>query len=99
MDRLIIEVDLDIVLKQYIADDAHAIFQLINNSRDHLSQYGDTTAEKYLTVELVFESIIKPKNPQRLRPGIWDDNALVGGINLTSNEDSRGIQLLRLDIG
>lgn len=74
-------------LKQFTASDSQAIFQLIDRNRSHLSQFGDTTAEKYKTIESVEESISNPKNPERLRFGIWDNGILVGSINLTPDND------------
>lgn len=56
-------------LKQFIQTDSKAIFDLINKNREHLSQFGDTTAEKYQNVESVEDSILNPKNPNRLRFG------------------------------
>ena len=76
-------------LKQFIVSDSQAIFQLIDKNRNHLSQFGDTTAEKYKTIESVEESISNPKNPDRLRFGIWDNGVLVGSVNLTPDEDDK----------
>jgi len=88
--RIILKVDSNIALRQYIVSDSEAIFQLIDNSRDHLSQHGDTTAQKYQTTEAVRDSIANPKNSERLRFGIWDKNVFVGTINITPNEDEEG---------
>lgn len=76
-------------LKQFTHSDSQAIFELIDRNREHLSQFGDTTAEKYKTVESVEESISNPKNPNRLRFGIWDNGVLVGSVNLTPEEDDK----------
>lgn len=76
-------------LKQFTASDSQAIFELIDRNRSHLSQFGDTTAEKYKDVESVKESISNPKNPDRLRFGIWDNGVLVGSFNLTPDEEDK----------
>jgi ribosomal-protein-serine acetyltransferase len=76
-------------LKQFTASDSEAIFELIDRNRSHLSQFGDTTAEKYKTIESVEESISNPKNPDRLRFGIWDNGVLVGSVNLTPDDDDK----------
>lgn len=76
-------------LKEFTECDSQAIFELIEKNRDHLSQFGDTTSEKYKTVESVKESISNPKNPDRLRFGIWDNGVLVGSVNLTPDDDDK----------
>lgn len=76
-------------LKQFTTGDSQAIFGLIDRNRSHLSQFGDTTAEKYKTIESVEESISNPKNPDRLRFGIWDNGVLVGSVNLTPDDDDK----------
>lgn len=76
-------------LKQFAASDSQAVFELIDRNRSHLSQFGDTTAEKYKTIESVEESISNPKNPDRLRFGIWDNGVLVGSVNLTPDDDDK----------
>jgi RimJ/RimL family protein N-acetyltransferase len=76
-------------LKQFATSDSQAIFGLIDRNRGHLSQFGDTTAEKYKTIESVEESISNPKNPDRLRFGIWDNDVLVGSVNLTPDDDDK----------
>jgi ribosomal-protein-alanine N-acetyltransferase len=73
-------------LKQFVPEDAQIIFDLIDEDRDHLSQFGDETADKYKTVEDVRSSIEEPKNPDKLRFGIWDDASMVGSINITTAE-------------
>ncbi|EKE20447.1 MAG: acetyltransferase related protein [uncultured bacterium] len=88
MDRIILEIDANIALKQYIISDSEAIFKLIDNDRSHLSQHGDTTAQKYPTLESVRNSIVNPENTSRLRFGIWDRDVFVGTINITPNEDT-----------
>lgn len=74
---------LPISLVRYMPIHAREIFDLIDKSREHLSQNGDITAEKYQTLQDVLDSIVNPSNPDRLRMGIWDDATIVGGINFT----------------
>jgi RimJ/RimL family protein N-acetyltransferase len=77
-------------LKQFTASDSQAVFELIDKNRDHLSQFGDTTAEKYKSVESVEKSISNPKNPDRLRFGIWNEKQeFVGSVNLTPDEKNK----------
>lgn len=78
-----------IKLKQFSIGDSEAVFKLIDRNRSHLSQFGDTTAEKYKTIESVEESISNPKNPDRLRFGIWDNGVLVGSVNLTPDDNDK----------
>lgn len=81
----------NIVLRQFIPDDAREIFDLIDRNRGHLSQFGDDTAQKYPTYESVLSSITNPKNPARMRFGIRkteDGGELTGSINLTPDADN-----------
>jgi ribosomal-protein-serine acetyltransferase len=78
-----LKIDDEITLRQFSMDDAEAIFDLIDRNRDHLSQHDDDTAKKYPSVRSVQNSIIFPKNPERLRMGIWAGDDFTGSINLT----------------
>jgi len=79
-----------ITLRQFTIDDAPHIFILINNNREHFEQFGDTTSEKYKTLTEVGESILHPKNEERLRFGIWNEKQeFVGSINLTPDEKNK----------
>lgn len=78
-----------ITLRQFTINDAPHIFVLINNNRKHFEQFVDTTSKKYPTLKSVEESILHPKNEDRLRFGIWDSqNQFLGSINLTPDEDN-----------
>lgn len=68
-----------------ILEEEHAIdyFMAIEANKDHLSQFDDQTAHKYPTLKSVWESIVEPSNPDRLRFGIWDDEQFVGSANIT----------------
>lgn len=75
-------------LRQLMLADATELFALIEANQEHLSQYEDTTAKKYPTLESVLNSIENPENPNKLRFGIRNDSGeLVGSINLTPGED------------
>lgn len=77
-----------ISLRQFTSGDAREIFELIDRSRQHLSQHGEDTAIKYPTFESLNESIVHPLNPKRLRFAIRNkDGKIVGGINLTPESD------------
>jgi ribosomal-protein-serine acetyltransferase len=77
----------EVLLKQFAPQNSEEIFALIDRNREHLSQFGDDTAGKYPDVESVRESIINPKNPDRLRMVIYNkQKELVGSINLTPQE-------------
>ena len=77
-----ITVDGELQLKQYSPEDAQPAFDLIDRNRSHLSNHGEPTGNKYPTKESFLESITHPKNPDKLRFGIWDRDTLVGSINL-----------------
>lgn len=86
----IVSSDGEVLLRQYTPDDAAEAFALIDRNRDHLSHFGDTTAEKYQTVEDMLRSITHPSNPDRLRFGIRNKaGEYVGSINLTPDQDNR----------
>lgn len=88
--RIILKSEDDsIVLKQLYPEDAERYFQLVDSSREHLSQNEDVTAKKYPTVETVRESIVHPRNPDKYRFGIWEGDIMVGSDNLTPVESNR----------
>jgi RimJ/RimL family protein N-acetyltransferase len=81
--------DGEITLTQYILQDAKEIFELIDNSREHLSQHQEDTAIKYPTLDVLRKSIAQPENPARLRLAIRNrEGHIVGGINLTPDKDN-----------
>ncbi|MCL4353554.1 GNAT family N-acetyltransferase [Patescibacteria group bacterium] len=64
---------------------------MIDRNREHLSQHGENTSDKYKTLGDVEESIIHPNpdKPFRLRFGIWNDKGqFVGSINITPETDN-----------
>ena len=71
------------VLRPLSLLDSIALFELIERSREHLSQWGDTTSAKYPDLESVSRSIIDPPNPAKWRFGIWNGKKFLGSINLT----------------
>jgi len=73
----------DLSLRQLNLDNSKDYFSLIDFDRNHLSQFGDTTADKYKRVEDVIASINHPKNPDKYRFGIYDGDTMVGSNNLT----------------
>lgn len=75
--------DEGVLLLEFIPEDARPLFELIDRNRDHLSQRDDETAAKYLDFESVLQSITHPKNPDKIRLGIWSDGVLTGTINIT----------------
>lgn len=76
-------------LRQFTPAIASDIFDLIDGNRDHLSQFGDETARKYLTYESLLESIVNPKNLKRLRFAIRNSQGeVMGSINVTPDEDN-----------
>lgn len=78
-----------ISLRQFTPVIARDVFDLIDRNRDHLSQFGDETSQKYPTYESLLGSIVNPKNPKRLRFAVRDvDEEVVGSINLTPDGDN-----------
>jgi len=81
-------VDSEIKLIRLRPQDAHIMFALIDRNREHLSQFGESTALKYPAEDVVYESIIDSANPFRLRFGIWTSQNFVGSINITPDNGS-----------
>jgi RimJ/RimL family protein N-acetyltransferase len=77
-----------ISLRQLTVERAIDYFKLVDADREHLSQFGDTTADKYKTLDAVTESILHPKNPDKYRFGIYDRDIMVGSNNLTLSKDN-----------
>lgn len=87
----ILSADGNITLRQFVPQDSEDIFALIDRNRNHLSQFGDDTADKYPNLETVRESIEHPKNTKRLRFAMRNrEGQLVGSINITTDEENQG---------
>lgn len=71
-----------VVLRRFTANDSSAYFSLIDANRDHLSQHGDDTAQKYPTLESV-EERMKFEKVGEYRFGIWSGDTLMGLVKLT----------------
>lgn len=82
-----------LTLRQLAVEDASAYFEAVNANREHLSQFGDETATKYPDLQAVEKSILEPKNPDKIRMVIWDNDTFVGSINLTPDEDGRAAEV------
>ncbi len=84
MNRVIIPTSRpELVLKQFIVEDAPEIFRLVEANKEHLAQHGEVTPKKYQSVEDVVRSIEFPTNLNRLRMGIWNTHTFVGSANIT----------------
>ncbi len=82
-----------IVLRQFREEDASAIFALIEQNREHLSQYDDDTSKKYPDIKSVLDSMLSPANPCRLRFGIWRNKTYVGTVNLTPSAMEKSAEI------
>lgn len=73
-------------LTSFTLADAPDIFSLIDQNRNHLSQYGDDTAKKYPSLKEVVKSIVEPK-PRRTRFAVrTQDGVYTGTINVETDE-------------
>lgn len=79
-----------VYLRPLAEDDAEAYFEAVDENRTHLSQFGNTTAKNCRTPEDVRRSIVSPRDPARLRLGIWDKERFVGSTDLHSPPGNRG---------
>ena len=78
-----------ITLKQFSITDAPVIFNMIDEQRKRLTQPGVKAGSNYQTLQDVEQSILNPKNPNKLRFGIWNESGqYIGTINLTPDEDN-----------
>jgi len=90
--RIVIETGrADVILRQFVPQDAEMLFWLIDRNREHLSQHDDRTSVKYPNLESVRRSIVYPVDPSRLRFGIWANGLLVGTVNLMPLDDEAEI--------
>lgn len=85
--RLEITAEDGLVLKKLLIDDASEMLGLINFDKDHLSQFGDDTAQSYPTEQVIIDSIKNPSDHLRLRLGIWNGDTLVGSVSLQPREE------------
>lgn len=72
-------------LQPFVIDYVPEVFDLIDSSRAHLSQFDDNTSEKYPRVQALFDSVVRPVNPERERYVILEgeQEQVVGTINAT----------------
>jgi RimJ/RimL family protein N-acetyltransferase len=78
-----------LALRQLVPDDAQRYFDLIDADREHFKYGEEITSNKYPTVESVRQSIKDPVQ-SKLRFGIWDNNEMVGSINMVQNRPGTG---------
>lgn len=94
MNQLIIPTEREgITLRQLTIEDAPAYFEAVDANREHLSQFGDETSANYPTLASVEASIEHPRNPDKIRMGIWDGDQFVGTANLTPAIDGDSTEL------
>lgn len=89
-ERIIYPTELpSLELRELELDDADAFFDAVDASREHLSQFGDITADNYPNVKAVAQSIDWPvyKHETGLRLGIWNNDTFVGSISLHPLQD------------
>lgn len=83
-ERLVLPTsDDDVLLKEFVKEDAETIFKLILRNREHLSQGTDTTSKKYPDVDSVLQSIDALPVFKKVRFGIWLDGVFAGSVNMT----------------
>lgn len=87
--QIVLPIDDELTLKQFVEEDADAIFALIDRNRAHLSQHGDNTAERYPTKHALVEQIRDPLDLRKLDFGIWTSDVVAGSVSLCSGNDRR----------
>lgn len=73
--------DPDLTLRELSLQDARPYFTLLEQNREHLSQFGTMTEARYASVKEVAESVVNPK-PKKRRFGVWYKDNLVGLVSL-----------------
>ena len=73
----------NIHLRQLEPHDAKMYFEAVQDNRDHLMPFCRETVAEYPDLASVEHSIVHPKNPNKIRLGIWDDENFAGTINAT----------------
>ncbi len=80
LPRLVIDEGLEIV--RFTEEFVRPVFDLIETNRAHLSQFNDDTADKYQSIQPLYESVMRPRNTLRERYVILGGDAVVGSINV-----------------
>jgi ribosomal-protein-serine acetyltransferase len=70
------------------ADDIDAYYALVDTNRDHLTQYGDYSTMRSATRVSVSEELMNA-SADRTRMGLWNDDALIGRIDLHEKEPGK----------
>jgi RimJ/RimL family protein N-acetyltransferase len=73
------------------SDDDKAYFEAVEEDRAHLSQFGETTAKYYKTLQDVRERRMIISN--KIRLGIWDSESFKGTVNAQPNEDKSEVEV------
>lgn len=79
--------DKNVHLRVLEAQDAQVFFDAVDANRDHLSQFQGIVSRQYPDIDSVLTEILQPKNPKRIRFGIWSSDTFVGSISVTPKED------------
>lgn len=72
-----------VTLRRLTVDDAQEYFDVINTSKEHLSQFGEPIASDRPDLDTTKDLIEHPDPKNKWQLGIWDDESLVGTVNLT----------------
>jgi len=78
-------VDDNILLRSYEAEDAAALFEVINNSRKHLHpwlQWVDTTTKPEHSLRFIKQSLHKLNEQEALALGIFYNGKIIGGVGM-----------------
>ena len=70
------------------AEDIDAYYALVDANRDHLTRYGDYSNAKLATRISVSEEIMNASD-DRTRMGLWNDDTLIGRIDLHEKEPGK----------
>ena len=90
MERLVIPVDEELTLRQYTPDDADLLHALMLANRADLVNFSKELPGLYPTPQDLRGSITNPRNPDRIRLGIWNEiGVLVGSMNFEPYKENK----------
>jgi RimJ/RimL family protein N-acetyltransferase len=74
--------DEELVLRQWMAEDAARLHAFFSANREYFSEFGDDTVKRYSSPKAVQDAIANPETLDWLRLGMWRSRELIGSITL-----------------
>ncbi len=91
--RIEIETEVGLDLKEFVVEDAPAYFYLLNRNRAYLNQQHTGgryhSGDEFMTYEELLENLLNPIHPEIQKFRLWDNGEMVGALNLIPDENRR----------